>query len=47
MPETTTKMAPVTASTRSESRKMESAGVEDGAKIFVGLMCIANSVDES
>src|SRR6202022_5006268 len=34
---TITNLAPVTASTKSESPKIEWAGVETGAKIFVGL----------
>ena len=34
---TTRKMAPVTASTNRDSPKIDLAGVEAGAKIFVGL----------
>lgn len=36
-------MAPVTASTNSDSSKIDFAGVEAGAKIFVGLRCEARS----
>jgi hypothetical protein len=34
---TTKKMAPVTASTNRDSSKIDFAGVDAGAKIFVGL----------
>ena len=34
---TTKKMAPVTASTNRDSPKIDLAGVDAGAKIFVGL----------
>jgi len=37
MLKTATKMTAVTASTKRESPKMESAGVEAGEKILVGL----------
>ena len=40
---TTKKMAPVTASTNRDSPKIDFAGVEAGAKIFVGLRGEARS----
>ena len=38
-------MTPVTASTKRESPKIELAGVETGAKIFVGLRADASCTE--